>query len=204
MAGGLTAISTALQNIAQNLGKLVGQTSLGIVVPIAQGGTGATDASDARDNLGIVNGSTPANGHVAVFVSGNQIEDGGQAGVYLGGSLVGANFNVTSDQAIALSLPPASTDYVVEAVIVSNATAGLSVAIGGIYSAPGKTGVQVVSSGQDYGALVGGTPNTVGTAMAATTTPNAILNVTTLYFSLTTPQGTNCTADIRVYIRPLW
>ena len=69
---GLSDLFTALSNIAANLGKLVAQTSLAIVVPITQGGTGATTAAGARTNLGI--GSMGTQNASAVAVTGGTID----------------------------------------------------------------------------------------------------------------------------------
>jgi hypothetical protein len=96
ITGWLQRIDTDLQNIVQTLNKLIGQTSLAVVVPITQGGTGATTAAGARTNLGLgtaatQNASAPtvggtvasvvlpvAVGHVATFADTlGSVADGG-------------------------------------------------------------------------------------------------------------------------------
>ncbi len=92
---GLGDLATALQNIAAQLGRLISQTSLQIVVPILQGGTGATSAAGALTSLGVGTAGTKAAsnnadstvasvtgavtvGHLAIFAdSGGSVEDGG-------------------------------------------------------------------------------------------------------------------------------
>jgi hypothetical protein len=50
---GFADIATALNNIAANLGRLIAQTALQVIVPITQGGTGATTVQGALTNLGL-------------------------------------------------------------------------------------------------------------------------------------------------------
>lgn len=45
-------VAVALQNLNQLLGRLIAQTALSTVIPISQGGTGATTAGQALANLG--------------------------------------------------------------------------------------------------------------------------------------------------------
>jgi hypothetical protein len=175
---------TALNNIAQNLGKLIAQTALQIVVPITQGGTGAVTAAAARTNLGV-----PATTMV---------------GVFLLGELLAADFNVTTDQNITLTLPTGLTNWVIESIVVSNASISLTTAVGGIYTAPAKAGVAVVSGSQRYAGLTGSPVDQDGSALLLTIDQTIMLNLTILYFSLTTPQGVAATADLHVYARALW
>lgn len=121
------------------------------------------------------------------------------------GSLLGANFNATTDQAIPISFP--SAYYMLDAIAVDNASVSLDTAAGGFYTAASKGGVAVVANSQVYSTLTHADANASGSAMLATIAAagqNNQLNVRTLYFSLTTPQGAAATADIRVYCRPLY
>ena len=174
----LQDVSTALQNIAQNLGRLVAQTALTTVVSVAQGGTGATTEAGARANLGV------------------------QGAPILAGSLAAANFNSTSDQPITISIPTGYSKWQIDTIRVSHPSTSLTTAVGGIYSGAGKTGVQIVSAAQAYSALTTGTANTSGSAMSATVSNVAEFNLTTIYLSLSTPQGGAATADVNVWIRP--
>lgn len=53
MANSLQDVVTSINNMAQVLSKLIQSTSLGVVVPVTGGGTGATTEAAARMNLGL-------------------------------------------------------------------------------------------------------------------------------------------------------
>jgi hypothetical protein len=122
------------------------------------------------------------------------------------GWLYGANFNVTTDQAIPIAVP--SGTYMIEAIAISNPSVSLTTAVGGVYSAASKGGVAVVANSQAYSSLTTNAANTTGNAMLATLaaagTTTAFTAPTTLYLSLTTAQGAAATADVRVRCRPLY
>ncbi len=111
------------------------------------------------------------------------------------GYLIGANFNSTSDQAIVLST--SVTKWVLDSVLVLNASTSLTTAVGGIYNAGAKPGGgKLVDSTQVYSTLTGATK-------LLRITPTTLLNdtqtATTIYLSLTTAQGGAATADIYLY-----
>ena len=126
------------------------------------------------------------------------------------GVLKGANFNITTDQAIPISVPTAT--YMIDSIDISAPSVSLTTAQGGFYTAVSKGGVAVVASTQAYSSLTTNAANTTGNAMQATlatagnTTEFAgyqqASRIQTLYFSLTTGQGAPATANIRVYCRP--
>lgn len=126
------------------------------------------------------------------------------------GSLLGANMNVTTDQAIPISVP--SGLYMFDSILVTNPSVSLTTAAGGLYTAASKGGVAVVASGQAYSGLTTKAANTTGNALLLTiaTAGNTTAfdgylysdRIQTLYLSLTTPQGAAATADFRVYCRP--
>jgi hypothetical protein len=135
------------------------------------------------------------------------------------GELLGANFNVTTDQAIPISVP--SGTWMIENIVITNPTNGsgstlsMTTAQGGFYTAVSKGGVAVVASSQAYSTLTGNAANTTGNAMTATLATAGTTTafggyaagsnqISTLYFSLTTPQGAAATADIRVRCRALY
>lgn len=104
------------------------------------------------------------------------------------GKIIGANFNVTTDQSIAL---PAN--YIIEKIIVTNASINLTTAAGGIYSAISKGGTAVVAAGQVYSAL-SASAKILALTLAVTDRRTDAL----LYLNLTTPQGAPATADVYV------
>lgn len=127
---------------------------------------------------------------------------------FFAGILKNANMNSTADQVIPLSLPPVSAGgsgrYNVQQVLVANPSVSLTTAAGGIYTGPGKTGVQIVSSAQAFSALTQGLVNVAGSLLVLTINlPTAFFTVPQLYLSLTTAQGAAALADFYVTIMPL-
>lgn len=118
------------------------------------------------------------------------------------GKLIGANMNVTTDQAITIRdlTDYPSDSYIVEYIVVTNASISLTTAAGGFYTAASKSGA-IVAAGQVYSALTA-----AGKFIKATLTGTALTDVqtgATIYFSLTTAQGAAATADIYVFGRLL-
>jgi len=92
---GLAQLDTDFQELIRSINRLIIQTSLGVVVPISQGGTSATTAPAALANLGVGSAGTraasnPADpnvasvlfpitvGHLAVFAdTQGTVQDGG-------------------------------------------------------------------------------------------------------------------------------
>lgn len=109
------------------------------------------------------------------------------------GQLIGANMNVTTDQAIPITRI-GSKRYVITRITVTNASTSLTNADGGIYTAVSKGGTAVVAAAQVYTAL---TSSSV--ALDLTLAVNNTYNVSNLYLSLTGTQGGAATADVRVY-----
>jgi len=141
-------------------------------------------------------------GHLAAWVTTDTLGDGGppigQSETVLA-RLLGANFNTTGDQQIAL--PGTVTKVNITRIIVTNASVSLTTAAGGFYPQPGKAGSALVASGQAYSALTtaSGLMNPTLTSAANTTLYTASnLTAFSIYLSLTTAQGAPATADIYV------
>ena len=114
------------------------------------------------------------------------------------GSLIGADFNVTTDQQIVIFDNPAK--YILRRIVATNASVSLSTAAGGIYTAVSKGGTAVVAASQTYSALTGSTlflDLTLNTSGSANITVKS--SVPNLYLSLTTAQGSPATGDIYVF-----
>lgn len=106
--------------------------------------------------------------------------------------LTGANLNTTADQAIT-GLP---AKYVLMGIYATNCSGSATTAVGGIYTAASKGGSQVIYNGQSFAALTG---STVLLPMSfAAGAMEVAYTAETLYFSLTTPQGSAMTCDIHV------
>jgi hypothetical protein len=110
------------------------------------------------------------------------------------GRLLGANFNSTADQAIAIS---PSGEYVIRRIIVANCSASITLAAGGLYTGAGKTGTIVVAAAQVYTALTG-SAKWIDLTLASGVTGDTVA-VFTLFLSLTTGQGSAATCDVHVF-----
>lgn len=110
------------------------------------------------------------------------------------GRLPSANMNITTDQAIPMN----SSNYVITAILVINASLSLTTAAGGVYNDVSKpAGGILVAATQAYSALTSSSKYLLLTlASLATTDKQTAAN---LYLSLTTAQGAAATAEIRVY-----
>lgn len=117
----------------------------------------------------------------------------GQLKNVLLGKLTGANFNVTTDQAITINN---TTRYIIRSIVVTNASISLDTALGGIYAAASKT-TALVAAGQAYSALTAAAKYLDLTLEAIVSTDTR--TQTTLYLSLSTPQGAAATADVYVF-----
>ena len=103
-----------------------------------------------------------------------------------------ANMNSTADQALAIP----STSWIIEAILITNASVSLTTAAGGFYTGASKSGA-IVAAGQVYSSLTSSTKILFPTLTGAATTDR--LTVSTIYLSLTTAQGTAATADVYVF-----
>lgn len=149
------------------------------------------------------------------FLQGFRLIDGddlnaliGANDAFLAGILKNANMNSTADQAIPIQLPGVGAGgngrYTVLSILCANPSISLTAAAGGIYTGPGKTGVQVVSSAQAFAALTQGLVNVAGSLLQLTINlPTAFFTAPTLYLALTTAQGAPATADFYVTVQPL-
>lgn len=109
------------------------------------------------------------------------------------GKLVGVNLNSTADQAIDIS----SSKYIIMSVYAMNASTTPTLAAGGLYTAASKGGTLLVGTGQIYTGLTAAAKYNVLTLAAVVGTD--VLTATTLYFSLTTANGSACTCDLYIF-----
>jgi hypothetical protein len=111
------------------------------------------------------------------------------------GSLIGANFNVTTDQQVLL-IGLAGRWRITRISVTDTSVAGMATAAGGFYTAVSKGGTAIVAAAQVYTGLI----NTSTSLDLTLAVPNLnFVSSTPLYFSLTTPQGVAATADIYVF-----
>ncbi len=71
--------------------------------------------------------------------------------------LIGANMNVTTDQALVPYLWTPGQSYLIKRIRVVNASISLTTAAGGIYTAASKAGNAIVAAAQAYSTLTGAT-----------------------------------------------
>lgn len=114
------------------------------------------------------------------------------------GRLLGANFNVTTDQAIPMFGLSALNKFRVTRITTKNASISLTTAAGGIYTAASKGGTAIVASSQAYTSL---SASTLVLDDTIATTPGITIWAagTPLFLALTTAQGSAATADIYVF-----
>lgn len=122
------------------------------------------------------------------------------------GHLTGANFNVTTDQAIAINpmtstsngyMFGAATKYMITEIDVGNCSASLTTAKGGFYTAASKGGTIIGATTTPFTNCTSTTTRQRLTGL--TNEDSTILTAATLFLSLTTAQGAAATADVDVY-----
>lgn len=110
------------------------------------------------------------------------------------GTLRGANFNSTADQAVPIVNDV--TAFQITAIVVTNCSANLTLAVGGFYPATSKAGTAIVANTQVYTALTA-TAVLLNVTVAATPLITRYA-IGTVYLSLTTAQGGAATCDVYV------
>lgn len=153
--------------------------------------------------MAIIQSGQVTPGHAVGWVTDGVVSD---AGPLLGPSetklaqFLGANFNTTNDQQIAI--PTTITKFQLTRVVVTNASLSLTTAVGGFYPQPAKGGTSLVANSQVYSSLTAASVllNPTLTSYANTTALTAaILTSFSIYLSLTTGQGSACTADVYLF-----
>lgn len=104
-----------------------------------------------------------------------------------------ADMNSTADQAFIKAF--AFTNFTIDKIIVTGASASLTTAVGGIYGAASKSAPVLVLAAQTYTALSSATKVVNPNLQAAA---GDLLSVAALYLSLTTPQGAASTANFYI------
>lgn len=115
-------------------------------------------------------------------------------GYNLIGKLIGANMNTTADQAIPIIN---AQDYNPRRIVVKNASAPLTLAVGGVYTAASKGGSQLVANTQAYAPLINSSAS-IDLTLAGLA--GSIKQTTqTAFFSLTSTAGSAATADLYMF-----
>ena len=119
--------------------------------------------------------------------------------------LSGVNFNsANTDNAIAIALPTGITRYMVSAVLLNKASASISTATCGLFTAAAGGGMANVT-GESAITVTATTANTNNNSQSLTVNSAATeaYDVATLFFRVGTAQGSPATADVIIHIRPL-
>lgn len=122
-------------------------------------------------------------------------------GVVLVGYAKGVDLNSVADTPITIVSPTAN--YRLQSILIVNtgATASLTTAQYGIFSASGGGGTALVASGTALSAITSNTVNDAANTLQVAVT--RWLNLATLYFRVTQAQGAPASADVYVYGFPL-
>jgi hypothetical protein len=127
--------------------------------------------------------------NIASGTLGNARLPTGLSGVL--GSLRGANFNTTSDQAIAINARV--TTFQIVKIAVTNCSGTFTLAVGGFYATTSKAGTAIVANTQAYSSL-SATTIVLNPVIAS----NPRMTVASVYLSLTTAAGSAATCDVYV------
>lgn len=138
-------------------------------------------------------------------VAAKQLTVGGSTVSKLAVVTRGINFNsANTDTPITIGLPTGVSNYQITQIRIANASASLTTATCGVFTATGAGGTPIVTSG---------TSITVNTASANTnnnvqnlTVNNATTqayNLSTIYFRVQNAQGSAATADVLIEFAPL-
>lgn len=144
-------------------------------------------------------------GHGVKWITDGVIGDNGATVVPTNvlATLLSADMNSISDQAI--TFPNTITAFQISGILVCNSSLSLTTAAGGFYPATSKTGTAIVAASQVYTTLTAAAKLLSLTLAAATATTrfssanvDSVDGYLTIYFALTTAQGSAATADIYV------
>lgn len=142
-------------------------------------------------------------GHLVLWSTTGVVQDGGAApvGVRVLASARSVNFNTVNDQPIVI--PQRVNAFRLTGILVTNASIGLTTAVGGFYPAASKGGTPIVFASQIYTMLTNNsllldlTLSSFGqNTKFSSSNLSALSGFLAIWFSLTTAQGAAATADI--------
>ena len=147
--------------------------------------------------------------HLASWTTDGVIQDSGVTFTNTYGTLsytaIAINFNLTNtDNPLLINLPPGYTRYRIQQILLSGATASLSTATCGVFTAQAAGGVAIVTSGTSITVTQTGI-DTVNN-MQSFNVNNVVamaLSDTVLYFRVQNPQGSPALGNVTVLYNPL-
>lgn len=204
ISGGITT--------APSWGKVGLTTHVSGILPVANGGVGATLAGTGGSNQvlqqtssgGVITVGQLAFSNLSGAVATTQYGTPATYTVQLLYTASAVNFNSTNtDTAITITLPTGYTRYRVSTVFIHGASASISTATFGLFTATGGGGTAILT-GQTITVTTAaeGTNNNMqstGTTNASTQSFNNV----TLYFRVQTAQGSAATGSVGISILPL-
>ena len=121
-------------------------------------------------------------------------------------TITGVNFNSTNtDYAFTITLPTGFSNYVIQYIRISNASASLSTSTFGVFTGSGGSGTQIVATGTVC-TITSASANTVNNTQNCgiiNVGATQSINYGTLYFRVQTPQGSPATATVRMAVLPV-
>jgi hypothetical protein len=119
-------------------------------------------------------------------------------------SAIGVNFNsANTDTPIPIKLPISATNYRIAALVIGDASAAISTATFGLFSAPAGGGTAIIAGGTAI-TVTASASNTANNMQVVVPAATESFSFTTLYFRVTGAQGSPATADVILQIVPLY
>ena len=148
-------------------------------------------------------------GHLAAWTTDGVVQDAGFALATMLGKLAsgitGINFNsANTDNPIPILLPTGYTRYRVEQIIVSGATASLTSATCGVFTASGAGGVAVVTSTTALTiSSTSADTNNNAQSLSINDQNTMVLSDGALFFRVQSAEGVSAQANVMIFYQPL-
>ncbi len=147
--------------------------------------------------------------HLAAWTTDGVIQDAGVTFANTYGKFVatitGVNFNTTNqDNPININLPSGYTRYRVEQILISGASASLSTATCGVFTATAAGGVPIVTTGTAITVTQTAADTNLNTQSFTINNQNTMsLSDPTLYFRVQNPQGSAALGNVSIFYQPI-
>ena len=158
---------------------------------------------------GVLQNGNVTPGHLASWTTDGVIQDAGVTLVNTYGMFSytkqGINFNSTNtDNPLLINLPAGYTQYRVDRIMISGASASLSTATCGVWTQAGGLGSAIVASGSAITVTqtLSDTVNNMQSLTIANQNTMSLIE-TTLYFRVQTPQGSAALGNVTILYEPM-
>lgn len=111
------------------------------------------------------------------------------------------NFNALGDSSFSVTLPDVYTRYFLNSVRITGASASISTAQFGVFSAISGGGTALIASGTAI-SVTSAAENTANNAQITNGPTDRTFNFTTLYFRVTQVQGGVSAANVQLVLSP--